>query len=97
MATLTTYKDTIVPKSDSESTHQLATTGRGNSFSSTSDYNSVPNEGAHGNSTVIVGSTGETMESPPQDRGGSWAGMDYHGMGGIIVTSETSVRISHIS
>ncbi|KAH7119727.1 hypothetical protein B0J11DRAFT_582236 [Dendryphion nanum] len=96
MATLTAYKETVVPKSDSESTHQLAVT-RGDSISSNSEYNPSSNDGGHGNSTVIMGSAGEASEAPQRDRGGSWAGMDYHGMGGIVVTSETTVKISNIA
>ena len=93
--TLTVQKE--VDKSESDSTHQLAgTTVRDGSISSNSDYNEPRNENAHGNCTIIVGSAEEGSKIPG-DEAGPPEGGAWPNMGGIVVTNETSVRISRVN
>jgi hypothetical protein len=86
MATLTVR--TSFDKGSSESTHQLASGAREGSISSSEEYG---DDVAHGNHTVITGSAEEGRKSDAMER-------ERHNekdrvMGGIMVTSETSVRV----
>ena len=71
-------------KDESESTHHLANGEREGSFSSTEDID----DGAHGNRTIITG-LAEGRKSESRERQNERDRVK----GGIVVTSETSVRV----